>query len=164
MKHIYTLEFWKDIEGYEGLYQISNIGQVKSLISNKILKPDNRLDGYSQIKLSKDGERKNFLIHRLVAEAFLPNEEGLPEVDHINDDNSDNRVCNLQWISKVENNRKKTTGIIPRKVICLESDEVFESAAAAAKYVNRSSKSMNEHLKGRTKSCGGLHFEYFEED
>lgn len=164
MKHIYTLEFWKDIEGYEGLYQVSNVGQVKSLKRNKILKPGKTKKDYLQVGLYKDGKRKNFLIHRLVAEAFLQNEEELPQVDHISGDKTDNRVANLQWISQVENLRKKETGIaIPRHVQCIETGEIFESAAAAARAMNRTFDAMNKHLKGVHKTCSGKHFEYYEE-
>ena len=165
MKHIYTLEFWKDIKDYEGLYQINNIGQVKSLRNNKILKPWKLKGGYLQVTLSKNGEAKRFLIHRLVAEAFLPNEEELPEVDHINNDKTDNRVANLQWISKIENNRKKETGImIPRRIICIETGEIFETVTAAAKSVNRNHSTMCNHLRGKYKTCAGKHFKYYDED
>lgn len=165
MKHIYTLEFWKDIEGFEGLYQISNVGQVKSVKSGKILKPTPNSCGYLQVKLCKDGKTKNFYVQRLTAEAFLPNEDELPQVDHINNDKTDNRVANLQWISGIENNRKKETGIgIPKRVQCIETGEVFESVSAAAKAVNRHVSTMNIHLKGKTQTCAGKHFEYYDED
>lgn len=166
MKHIYTLEFWKDIEGYEGLYRVSNVGQVKSLKSNKILKPNsNNTGGYLQVVLSKNGEAKRFYIHRLVAEAFLPNEDELPEVDHINSDKTDNRVANLQWISRVENLRKKETGMmIPKRVICLETGKIFETVADAANYVNRTPRTMLYHLSGKHKTCAGKHFKYYNKD
>lgn len=161
MKHIYTLEFWKDIKGYEGLYQVSNVGQVKSLKSNKILKLAFTHDGYLRVCLCKNGKKRNFLISRLVAEAFLPNEEDLPEVDHINGVRTDNRVANLQWISSVENDRKKQSGIgIPKRVICIETGEIYESAAAAARAFDRKPSTMWQHLSGRRKSCAGLHFKY----
>lgn len=162
MKHIYTLEFWKDIKGYEGLYQISNVGKVKSVKKNKILKPW-ITRGYLRIKLSKENKKTGFYIHRLVAEAFLPNEEELEEVDHINGDRLDNRVCNLQWLSKIENNRKKEAGIgIPRRVICVETGEIFETVQSAADSVNVLSSSMTRHLKGRRKTCARLHFKYYD--
>lgn len=160
MKHIYTLEFWKDIKGYEGLYQVSNVGQVKSLIRNKLLKPEIR-GGYLRVCLHKENKRKKIFIHRLVAEAFLSNEDELPEVDHINGDRTDNRVCNLQWITRVENNRKKQYDIIPRYVQCVETGEIFESITAAAKSVNRDPSTMGRHLKGLAQSCAGLHFKYY---
>lgn len=165
MKHIYTLKFWKDIEGYIGLYQVSNVGQVRSLITNKILKPVPNRKGYLQVSLSKNGEVKNFRIHRLVAKAFLPNEEELPEVDHINGNKTDNRMANLQWISGIENLRKKETGIaIPRKVICVETGEIFDSVTDAAKSVNRKYLAVSRNLRGITQTCAGKHFEYYDGD
>ena len=165
MKHIYTLEFWKDIKGYEGLYQVSNVGQVKSLprygTKGRILKSTLTHDGYLRVCLCKKNKKKNFLVSRLVAEAFLSNEDELPEVDHLNGDRTDNRVCNLQWISSVENYRKKQSGVgIPKRVICIETGEVFESAAAAARAFDRKPSTMWQHLSGRHKSCAGLHFKY----
>lgn len=162
MKHIYTLEFWRDVKGYIGLYQVSNVGQVRSLITNKILKPVKKEDGYLRIDLYKNSEAKKFYIHRLVAEAFLPNEDELPEVDHISGDKTDNRVANLQWISKVENLRKKETGWgQPKRVICVETGEIFETITAAAKTVNRKPTSIWRNLKGITQTCAGKHFEYY---
>lgn len=164
MKHIYTLEFWKDIAGFEGLYQVSNVGQVKSVKSGKILKPNsNNTGGYLKVALSKNGKVKRFYVHQLVAEAFLPNEDELPQIDHISGDKTDNRVANLQWISQVENLRKKETGImIPRRVQCVETGEIFETVTDAAKAVNRSPKTMSAHLVGRNKTCADLHFKYYD--
>lgn len=165
MKHIYTLEFWRDIKDYEGLYQVNNVGQVKSVKRNKLLKPNLISGGYLQVALSKNGKVKYFLIHRLVAETFLPNENELPEVDHISGDRMDNRVANLQWINSVENNRKRKAGImIPRRVICIETGEVFETVSDAAKAVNRGIQSVSRNLNGITQTCAGKHFKYYEEN
>ena len=162
MKHIYTLEFWRDIEGYEGLYQISNTGQVKSVKRNKILKP-HITSGYFRVCLCKENKKRNFSIHRLVAEAFLPNEEGLAEVDHINGDRKDNRVANLQWVSREENNRKRNTGWgQPRRVICIETGEIYESLNDAARAINRKVQAMSRHLSGKYQTCAGLHFKYYD--
>ena len=87
----------KPIIGYENLYKINNYGEVLSLRSNKILKPNNNGIGYFIIQLCKNGKRKNYLIHRLVAEHFLDNPNNLPEVNHKDEDKSNNFVNNLEW-------------------------------------------------------------------
>lgn len=100
-------EIWKDVKGYEGLYQVSNLGRVKSLIRNKVLSPLNRQHGYQAVQLHGKGGNargfKSFSIHRIVAEAFVPNPENKPEVNHINEDKADNRAENLEWTTRVEN-------------------------------------------------------------
>lgn len=96
-------EVWVDISGYEGLYQVSNWGQVKSFPRNgtineiKILKPFKSRNGYLRIKLCKDGVIKTYYVHRLVAEAFIENPNNLPEVNHINEVKTDNRSENLEY-------------------------------------------------------------------
>ena len=102
------MEVFKDIVGFEGKYQISNLGNVKSLNyknthQEKLLKPVPHSKGYLKIQLMKDGKRKSFFIHRLVAEAFLSNPDNKPEVNHINSNRQDNRLENLEWVSTSEN-------------------------------------------------------------
>ena len=90
------MEIWKDIKGYEGLYQISSHGRVKSLFRyKKILKPALQTKGYFYVSLCKPN--KNFTIHRLVAEAFIPNPDNLPCVNHKDEDKTNNHVDNLEW-------------------------------------------------------------------
>lgn len=111
-------EVWKDIQGYEGLYQVSNFGRVKSLgrykkspllksgyfwASEKFLKLSKRVDGYLNVRLSKNGKCKNFKVHRLVAIAFIPNSKNLPQIDHIDADKTNNNVNNLRWCTCKEN-------------------------------------------------------------
>lgn len=101
-------EVWKDIKGYEGLYQISNQGRVKSVKKDLIMSPCIRQHGYLAVQLFGRGGHpkrgfKTFSIHRLVAEAFIPNPESKTEVNHINEDKTDNRVENLEWATRVEN-------------------------------------------------------------
>ena len=91
------MEEWKNVIGYEGLYEVSNIGNVKNVRRNTLLKLSKTNDGYIQVSLYKNGIRTGLRVHRLVAEAFLPNPDGLPLVNHKNEDKSDNSVENLEW-------------------------------------------------------------------
>ena len=99
----------KDIKGYEGRYQISDTGQVYSLVSKKYLKPQDDGRGYLFVRLTnKKGIVKNEKIHRLVAQAFTPNPDNLPEVNHIDENKYNNCVDNLEWCS-VKYNRNYGT-------------------------------------------------------
>ena len=95
-------EVWKDVKNYEGLYQISNLGNVKRISSGKRLKPYNR-KGYIRVALSKDDTTKHIDIHRLVAQAFIPNPENKPEVNHKDENKLNNEVSNLEWVTRKEN-------------------------------------------------------------
>lgn len=98
------VEHWKEIKGYPGYY-ISDYGRIKSFKKGKakILKPRKRKNGYLDVNLCNDGQKKKFLIHRLIAEAFLLNPENKPEINHKNGVKTDNHVKNLEWVSKSEN-------------------------------------------------------------
>ena len=98
-------EIWKDIEDYEGLYKVSNMGRVKSLKFGKerILKAFNNGNGYLQLFLWKDGKKKHYKIHRLVAQAFLENPYNLPEVNHKDENKQNNCADNLEFCDKVYN-------------------------------------------------------------
>lgn len=110
------VEEWKDIKDYEGLYQISNTGKVKSLYrdTEKILIGDviRSGKGYLSVGLTKNKKVKSFLTHRLVAQAFIPNPENKPEVNHIDGNTLNNNVSNLEWCTHRENiNHAWKTGL-----------------------------------------------------
>lgn len=97
-------EVWKDIEGYEGLYQVSNLGRVKSLtMFKRFLKPYSDKDGYFQVILYKNHTRKLQRVHRLVAQAFIPNENKLPIINHKDENPQNNNVDNLEWCTNQYN-------------------------------------------------------------
>jgi NUMOD4 motif/HNH endonuclease len=108
-----TIETWKDIEGYERLYQVSNLGQVRSLnrkdtngnrqLLEKILKPSKTKKGYLRVCLCVNSVIKTFSVHRLVAIEFIPNSDNKPEINHINGIKHDNSVNNLEWATAREN-------------------------------------------------------------
>ena len=105
-------EVWKPIEGYE--YMVSNLGRVKSLEridchnqhrKEKILKPYKNTNGYLQVCLCKDGKRKKYLVHMLVVNAFLPNINNLEDINHKDENKTNNRLSNLEWMTHRDNKR-----------------------------------------------------------
>ena len=96
-------EIYKDIVSYEDLYEVSDTGLVRNKVSGKILKPLKNNRGYLHVRLYKDGIGKFKLVHRLVANAFIPNPLNLPEVNHIDENKSNNNVDNLEWCSRQYN-------------------------------------------------------------
>lgn len=105
---IYLNEIWRDINNYEGLYQVSNYGRIKRLgnaknMKEKILRPIKHSRGYLRIGLHKNGFQKDYFIHRLVAQAFIINSINLPEVNHRDENKHNNKVCNLEWCSSKYN-------------------------------------------------------------
>ena len=108
-------EEWRDVVGYEGLYQVSDQGRVKSLerkvpkwdgertVKERILKPSTDHYGYLMVNLCAGGKRKMFFVHRLVCTAFHDNPENKLDVNHINENKTDNRACNLEWSTRRDN-------------------------------------------------------------
>lgn len=107
------MENWKEIKGYEGLYLISDCGRVRSLAKvgsteEQIMRPFTQ-DGYLRYTLRKDGTKRNFLAHQLVARAFIPNPYNRIYLDHIDTDKTNNHVSNLRWVTKKENSNNPQT-------------------------------------------------------
>ena len=164
------VEIWKDIPGYEGRYQVSNMGRVKSLpkrkgrglgyvIDESILRHSVNSRGYCNIVLCKDGKTKTFSIHRLVAENFIGNPDNLPEVDHKDRNKVNNRVDNLRWVTISENNMNRQNGF---PVVCVETKMVYKSAAEAGRELRLHGTSITACCRDQSRShtCGGYHWEY----
>ena len=167
---------WVDIEGFEGLYQISNLGEVKSLITNIILKPSLKYNGYQQVTLYKDHEMKYCLIHRLVANAFLNNYENYPQVNHIDENKANNCVWNLEWCSAKYNTNygtgmtrqlnkrrgKFTLGNNKRalKCRCIETGVEYNCIKEASIQTGINEGNISRCCKGTRKTAGGYHWEY----
>ena len=158
-------EIWKDIKGYEGLYQVSNLGRVKSLKFGKerILKPGRKKIGYLIVLLyDNNGICKWFRIHRLVAEAFIPNPNNLPEVNHKDEDKSNNRVSNLEWCTRQYNNEYSKAIPVNQYTLSGEFVKQWVSTAAFAKSIGKPNarNHLTECCKGKIKSAYGFIWRY----
>ena len=151
----------KDIKNYEGLYAITSCGKVWSYKRKKFLKPEADKDGYLIVCLCKDYEKKMCRVHRLVAEAYLPNPDNLPQVDHIDNDKTHNYLQNLQWITNRDNNRKSKNKPILQYTLDGEFVREWECAADVGK---KASKNICSCLKGRTKSAYNYIWKYKKEE
>lgn len=156
-------EVWKDIKGYEGLYQISNLGRVKSLRSNQFLSGGNNGNGYQFVFLCNKKVNKRFYIHRLVALHFIPTKNNKLQVNHKDGNKSNNCVENLEWCTNKENlihSVKYLNKHNPKPIKCVETDKTYYSISIAAKSFNMHHSHLLEHLAGKRKSFAGYHWKY----
>ncbi|MDF2036578.1 NUMOD4 domain-containing protein [Cytobacillus oceanisediminis] len=167
------MEQWRDIEGYEGIYQVSSNGRVKRVGNGKerILKPSSNNLGYHIVTLSANNQRKTQSVHRLVALHFIPNQENKKTINHVDGDKSNNHVTNLEWNSYSENlkhayksglNKGRTDSSIGAvKATNLKTGEeiIFLSQAHASKALNIHDGNIAKVVNGKRKSASNYNFE-----
>lgn len=171
-------EEWRDVVGYEGLYKISNKGNVRS--KNKQLNPTKLSTGYLQVALYKNGEHKKFGVHRLVALSFIDNPCDFPEVNHKDGNKANNDVDNLEWCTRKQNARHAWNNGLYNKEKLLEAGKIgakvasermakpvirndgviFRSIAEAGRKSGTYGQNICKQLHGSIKSTGGYTFKY----
>lgn len=180
------MEEWKDIEGYEGLYQVSSEGRIIGLKRGNIIKPIQHMNGYLFVNLHKSGSRTHASIHRLVAKAFITNNDNKPCVGHKNTIKTDNRAENLYWCTYEENNnhpltkkrRSKTKKGIPpsektmkmlkekisKRVYQYSKDgkliNVWNSVREASKNIGAFESNISACCMGKGRTCKGYKWSY----
>ena len=166
---------WKDIKDYDGIYQVSDDGQVRRILKGGRTKPVKCKDGlYYTVSLSKNGKYTSFNVHRLVAEAFLERPVGTTEVNHKDGDKHNNNLENLEWVTQKENLIHAMQqlnhfpwGKPPKKVRCLDKDTgelvaEFNSISDAARSLGNTGNRSGITLvcQGYQKSAYGYRWEY----
>lgn len=183
------MELWRSVPGYEGIYEVSDNGNVRSLDrmiyratgkpffkKGKILRAGVDTNGYYYVNLYRDGVPRHESVHRLVATAFVDNPQKYPVVNHINEDKKDNRPCNLEWctekyntnygkgISRKVYSRKVYSRIKNRKpFLCVENGKMYINQNECARELGINQGSIGKVLQGKRKRAGRYHFEYMEE-
>lgn len=152
------IEIFKDIEGYEGIYQVSNLGNVKSLRfgKEKILKPVKDGKKYLCVILYKQGKHKQYKIHRLVAQAFIPNSQNLPQINHKDEDKTNNQVNNLEWCDCQYNIDYSQS----KQVLCLETGIIYPSLSEVYRQLGFSQGYISLACNGKYKQAYGFHWKY----
>lgn len=169
-------EIWKDISNYEGLYQVSNLGNIKSLDryvnykikdTKRLIKSQNKKltlnkKGYLKVTLFKNGKGETREVQRLVAEAFIPNPENKPQVNHINGNKTNNNIENLEWCTCKENTLHSLY-VLGKKIKQVKQYDLngnylntFSSIKEAEKETNVYSCAISNVIHGRRKKAGGF--------
>ncbi len=166
-------EIWKDIEGYEGLYQVSNLGRVKSLAktviycngkvyhyAETILKPCEQKKGYMKVGLHKGRKTKNAFIHRLVATAFIPNTDNLEQVNHKDENPQNNRADNLEWCDCQYNVDYSLSKPVCQYDMQGKLIAVWKSIIEAKRVLNIPDSNIGNCCRGKVKQAGGYVWRY----
>lgn len=167
-------EEWRPVVGYEGLYEVSNLGRVRSLPrwrshqQKLVLRCSSNNSGYQQVHLSTHNKQKSMTVHRLVAQAFIPNPENKPEINHIDGDKTNNKIDNLEWVNRKENVHHAIYKLDHKtnwcRVRCVETDIIYSSCTEAARINNLSRKHIervSDHARGNH-TAGGRHWEWVD--
>lgn len=194
-------EIWKTVVTPDGIYKnymVSSLGRIKSLNyhggrKEKILRPYNDGYGYLKIDIRENGVRKTYRIHRLVAYAFIPNIDQLPEINHRDEDKHNNVVTNLEWCTREYNinygsrtkraskarkgkycgknspnygkhHSEETKKKMSKRVICLETGKIFYSETEASKQLEINRGNIASVCRGERKTAGKLTFRFLEEE
>lgn len=165
---------WREVSGYEGRYLVSDDGRLLSLRSG-VMNPPLSREGYRKVVLVKDGEKRCLLLHRLVAQAFVPNPDGKPTVNHINEDKEDNRAVNLEWTTVRENDNHGTRNARiadshrgrggKRKPVRMLAEDgscvcEYRGVVEAANETGVNASSISKCLSGARASAGGFVWRY----
>lgn len=142
-------EVWKDIPLYKGIYEVSNMGKVRSKVTNKLATTFKNDRGYIIAKIYLNGRIKNERVHRLVAMTFIPNPNNYPQVNHLDYDRTNNRVENLEWCTGEQNIKHSLPHFHGRKVSCY--GQVFLSVGQCCRHYNVPDTTMRNWLNGTRK-------------
>lgn len=168
-------EVWKDIAGFDGYYQVSNHGNVRSttrkvhhskggvrVSHSRLMKLSLNGDGYYFVSLHKHNHAKPFRVNRLVAETFIPNPDGLPCVNHIDKNRLNNRVDNLEWCSVEYNNRYSTNKAISQYTLDGVWVRDWDAISDATRLLGINTSNIAQCCRGKRKSAGGYIWKYKE--
>lgn len=152
------IEEFRDIPGYEGMYEVSNLGRVRR--DGKILKPSKNKKGYLQVSLCKNGTKKNARIHRLVAQSFISNPQNLPQINHKDEDKTNNAVENLEWCDSKYNNNYSLSKPVLQYDLLGNFIREWPSMIKVEEELGIYNSSISQCCLGNLKSAGGFIWKY----
>lgn len=159
---------WRDINGYENLYEASEVGYVRNKKTGKILKPVLQHNGYLHVTLYKNKKPKQFRHHRIIAETFISNPENKPHINHLDEDKANNKVSNLQWCTSKENNNygNHIKNVVSSRQVKIVDNYgvIYNGVNEAGEKLGICPQNISKVLVGKRKTAGGLSFNYYNGD